>query len=152
MFSDPFLPFSPPRLATRAGGRAAPCTVDKIFTDLAFMIAPACNRPGKAHMNDDRYSMKIGNIGQQEIDLLECLLRIDLGQALDARAADMCRRLIEAGLVQDSDDGLVLTPAGIERCRSLKHRVAGDKEAARVIADRGIGLASASLHGQWSAW
>ena len=110
------------------------------------MIAPACNRLGKAHMNDDRYSMKIGNIGQQEIDLLECLVRIDLGQALDARATDMCRRLIEAGLVQESADGLVLTPAGIERCRSLKHRIASDKEAARVIADRGIALASGSLH------
>lgn len=99
-------------------------------------------------MNDDRYSMKIGTIGQQEIDLLECLVRIDLGQALDARAADMCRRLIEGGLVQDSDDDLVLTPAGIERCRSLQHRVAADKEAARVIADRGIALASGPRRGQ----
>ena len=111
------------------------------------MIASACNRLGKAPMNDDRYSMKIRNIGQQEIDLLECLVRIDLGQALDSRATDMCRRLIEAGLVEDSDGGLVLTPAGIERCRSLKHRVAGDREAARVIADRGIAFASVPLHG-----
>lgn len=97
-------------------------------------------------MNGDRYSMKIGNIGQQEIDLLECLVRIDLRQGLDPRAVDMCRRLVEAGLVEDSDDGLVLTPAGIERCRSLQHRVAGDKEAARVIADRGIALASVMRH------
>ena len=97
-------------------------------------------------MIDDRYSMNIGNIGQQEIDLLECLVRIDLGHALDARATDMCRRLIEGGLVEDTDDGLVLTPAGIERCRSLKHRVAGDKEAAKVIADRGIALAGMPLH------
>ncbi|RZA13981.1 MAG: hypothetical protein EOP93_19375 [Lysobacteraceae bacterium] len=92
-------------------------------------------------MQDDRYSMKIGNIGQQEIDLLECLVRIDLGQALDARAAGLCGRLIEGGLVRHSDEGLALTPAGIERCRSLQHRIAGDKEAARVLAARGIALA-----------
>ena len=93
-------------------------------------------------MTDDRYSMKIGNIGQQEIDLLECLLRIDMGQALDARAADMRLRLIDAGLVQEADNGLALTPAGIERCKSLQHRVAGDREAAKAIAARGIALAS----------
>lgn len=95
-------------------------------------------------MTDDRYSMQIRNIGQQEIDLLECLLRIDMGQALDARAADMRLRLIEAGLVQESDNGLVLTPGGIERCKSLQHRVAGDREAAKAIAARGIALAGAA--------
>lgn len=92
-------------------------------------------------MDDQRYSMRIGNIGQQELDLLECLLRIDTRQALDARAADMRQRLIEAGLVQVRGDDLALTPAGIERCQSLQHRIAGDKEAAKVIAARGIELA-----------
>ena len=92
-------------------------------------------------MTDDRYSMKIRNMGQQEIDLLECLLRIDMGQALDARAADMRLRLIDAGLVQESGNGLALTPGGIERCKSLQHRVAGDREAAKAIAARGIALA-----------
>ena len=92
-------------------------------------------------MTDDRYSMKIGDIDQQEIDLLECLLRIDTGQALDARAGDMLRRLVEAGLVQESDSGLALTPGGIERCKSLQHRVAGDREAAKAIAERGLALA-----------
>jgi hypothetical protein len=95
-------------------------------------------------MNDDRYSMKIGDIDQQEIDLLECLLRIDMGHAQDARAADMLRRLVEAGLVRESDNGLALTPGGIERCKSLQHRVAGDREAAKAIAERGIGLTGAA--------
>ena len=95
-------------------------------------------------MNDDRYSMKIGDIGQQEIDLLECLLPIDTGQALDARAADMRLRLVEAGLVQESDHGLALTPGGIERCKSLQHRVAGDREAAKALAARGLELAGAA--------
>jgi hypothetical protein len=92
-------------------------------------------------MTDDRYSMKIRNMGQQEIDLLECLLRIDMGQALDARAEDMRLRLIDAGLVQESGNGLALTPGGIERCKSLQHRAAGDREAAKAIAARGIALA-----------
>ena len=93
--------------------------------------------PGK-----ERYSMDVGRIGQQELDLLECLLRVDLGQALDPRAESMLDRLIEAGLVDTSSDRTTLTFAGIERCQSLQHRIAGDKEAAKVLADRGIRLAS----------
>ena len=88
-----------------------------------------------------RYSMRVGNIGQQEIDLLECLVRIDTGQPLDPRSDGMVERLVEAGLVDRSDDGMRLTLAGIERCQSLQHRVAGDKEAARVLAARGLLLA-----------
>lgn len=88
--------------------------------------------------------MKVGNIGQQEIDLLECLLRIDRQQIIDSRASEMLERLVEAGLVDDSEDPFTLTLAGIERCQSLQHRIAGDKEAAKVLADRGIALASAS--------
>ena len=88
--------------------------------------------------SDKRYSMKVGDIGQQELDLLECLVRIDQGERLDSRADDMFDRLVEAGLVDDDDGDHRLTLAGIERCRSLKHRVAGDKEAAKVLAGRGI--------------
>lgn len=91
-----------------------------------------------------RYSMKIGSMGQQEIDLLECLLRIDRDQTLDARAGDMRDRLIDEGLVDCAGANLSLTFAGIERCRSLQHRIAGDKEAAKVLADRGIALAIAT--------
>jgi len=86
--------------------------------------------------------MDVGRIGQQELDLLECLLRVDLGHALDPRAQAMLERLIEAGLVDTSSDAMSLTFAGIERCQSLQHRIAGDKEAAKVLADRGIRLAS----------
>ena len=86
--------------------------------------------------------MDVGRIGQQELDLLECLLRVDLGHALDPRAQAMLERLIEAGLVDTSSGAMSLTFAGIERCQSLQHRIAGDKEAAKVLADRGIRLAS----------
>ena len=95
-------------------------------------------------MAAERYSMKVGNIGQQELDLLECLVRIDQRQSLDPRADDMLKRLIESGLVDSSNGDLSLTFAGIERCQSLKHRIAGDKEAAKVLAARGIELARGS--------
>ena len=100
------------------------------------------NRLGIRVTDIERYSMAVGRIGQQELDLLECLLRIDLGHALDPRANPMLDRLIESGLVDNSSQEITLTFAGIERCRSLQHRVAGDKEAAKVLADRGIQLAS----------
>jgi hypothetical protein len=90
-------------------------------------------------MSDSRpYSIEVGEISQQELDLLECLVRIDQREALDARAGDLLERLIEAGLVDSFDGDLSLTVAGIERCRSLQHRIAGDSEAAKVIAGRGL--------------
>jgi hypothetical protein len=91
-----------------------------------------------------RYSMNVGNIGQQEIDLLECLVRIDTGHVLDPRSDEMLERLVEAGLVDRSGDGIGLTLAGIERCQSLQHRVAGDKEAAKVLVARGLLLAEST--------
>jgi hypothetical protein len=92
--------------------------------------------------DEDRYSMEVGHISQQKLDLLECLLRIDMCLALDSRADAMLQRLIESGLVDRSGKETKLTLAGIEHCQSLPHRVAGDKEAAKVLANRGILLAS----------
>lgn len=83
-----------------------------------------------------RYTMKIGGIGQQELDLLECLIRIDVGESLDGRAAALLHRLVEGGLVDSREGQLTLTAAGIERSRSLQHRLAGDKDAAQVLVDR----------------
>ena len=77
---------------------------------------------------------------QQQIDLLECLIRIDRGETLDGRAGALRDRMIEAGLVDEVDGALRLTTAGIERCRSLQHRLASDREAAKVLAERGIAL------------
>ena len=89
-------------------------------------------------VDDERYSMEVGHISQQKLDLLECLLRIDMRLALDPRADAMLERLIESGLVDTLGEENTLTLAGIERCQSLQHRVAGDKEAAKVLAARGI--------------
>lgn len=88
-----------------------------------------------------RYSTGcVGNIPQDEIDLLECLMRIDLREPLDERAGRLCTKLIDAGLVDGTERGLRLTLAGIERSQSLQHRVASDREAAKVLGARGIAL------------
>ena len=86
--------------------------------------------------------MEVGDISQQKLDLLECLLRIDMGLALDSRAGAMLERLVASGLVDRSGQTTTLTLAGIERCQSLQHRVAGDKEAVRVLAARGVLIAN----------
>jgi hypothetical protein len=91
-------------------------------------------------VDHERYSIDMAAIGQQQIDLLECLVRIDRGEALDGRASALRDRMIEAGLVDVVDGALRLTTAGIERCRSLQHRLASDREAARVLAERGIAI------------
>ncbi len=96
-------------------------------------------------MNDAvRYGIQVTTVTQQEIDLLECLIRIDQRDALDKRAASLCSRLVDAGLVDDTERGLRLTAAGIARCHSLQHHMASDREAAKVLAARGIALAVAS--------
>jgi hypothetical protein len=92
--------------------------------------------------------MSVDQVNQQEIDLLECLLRIDQRVPLDQRAEGLRDRLIEAGLVDDTEHGLRLTFAGIERCQSLQHHMASDREAAKVLAARGIALAVTAGDGQ----
>ena len=92
-------------------------------------------------IDEERYAIDVVAADQQQIDLLECLIRIDRGEALDGRASALRGRLVEAGLVDETNGVLRLTPAGIERCRSLQHRIASDREAARILADRGIAMA-----------
>ena len=92
-------------------------------------------------VDEERYAIDVVAADQQQIDLLECLIRIDRGEALDGRAKALKGRLVEAGLADETDGVLRLTPAGIERCRSLQHRIASDREAARILAERGVALA-----------
>lgn len=87
-------------------------------------------------MKEERYSMQIGDMGQQEKDLLECLLRINNGEALDSRADALLGRLVRAGLVDSVGGIITLTSAGIRRCQSLQHREYSDDEAAQVLSDR----------------
>ncbi|MEP6633573.1 MAG: hypothetical protein ABJA62_05130 [Luteimonas sp.] len=75
-------------------------------------------------------------ISLEELGLLECLANIDRHVEPDFGSEAFRQRLLDSGLVELQDDKLVLTPAGIERCRALHHRVAADKEAEKVLAER----------------
>jgi hypothetical protein len=44
--------------------------------------------------------------------------------------------MVESGLAVDDEDGIKLTAAGIELCKSLQHRVAADTQAARILQER----------------
>ena len=83
-----------------------------------------------------RYSMPVKGMGPQNADLLECLLRVDREQSLDQRSAGLVDRLLAGGLLDREEGRLILTAAGIERCRSLQHRVESDKQAGMVLASR----------------
>jgi hypothetical protein len=98
-------------------------------------LQPAADLP--APMNVDATSL-------EEMGLLECLHAIAHGEELAQRSHALRDRLIEAGLAVQDDDGLSLTPAGIERCRSLQHRVASDREAQKMIDQRDAGSQEAS--------
>ena len=93
--------------------------------------------------DSERYGAVVEPIPRDQLDLFECLIRIDHGEALDGRADALLERLIDGGLVDRMGTTLTLTVAGVERCRSLQHRIASDREAARVLAERGLSLAQA---------
>ena len=75
-------------------------------------------------------------ISLEELALLDVLERIDQGLEHGPNAAPLLERLVDVGLVEKGEDALVLTDAGIERCKSLHHRVAADAEAALVVQER----------------
>lgn len=72
----------------------------------------------------------------EDLALLDVLERIDQWQEPGHGGTYLRRRLLDSGLVLESDDGLRLTDAGIERCKSLHHRVAADEEAAAILRQR----------------
>lgn len=76
-------------------------------------------------------------ISLEDLALLDVLQRIDQGQAPGRHSQTLRERLIEAALAEAGEDGaLTLTDAGVERCKSLRHRVAADAEAAQVLKER----------------
>lgn len=75
-------------------------------------------------------------ISLEELGLLECLANIDRHGEPDPTLEVFRQRLLDSGLVELQDEKMVLTPAGIERCRALHHRVAADKEAEKVLSER----------------
>lgn len=87
---------------------------------------------------EGRYAGMVGHMGGDDIDLLECLLRIDLHEPMDDRAHGLVDRIVDAGLADRQADSLSLTHAGVQRCKSLQHRVASDQEALRLLQQRGL--------------
>jgi len=75
-------------------------------------------------------------ISLEDLALLEVLTRISQQGALTDVDSVVRDRLIESGLVAEDDEGLALTSAGIEMCKSLQHRAAADAQAARILQQR----------------
>lgn len=72
----------------------------------------------------------------EDLGLLDVLHRIDEGEGESDRSRELRARLLETGLVEEQEGSLRLTQAGIERCKSLKHRLIADAEAAAVLKER----------------
>jgi hypothetical protein len=75
-------------------------------------------------------------ISLEDLALLEVLHSIDQGVELNAGQSEVRQRMVESGLAVDEEEGIKLTAAGIELCKSLQHRVAADTQAARILQER----------------
>ena len=75
-------------------------------------------------------------ISLEELALLDVLHRIDQGVELTHGDSEIRLRMVESGLINDDADGLRLTAAGVELCKSLQHRVAADAQAEKVLQRR----------------
>ena len=68
---------------------------------------------------------------------LGVLWRVDVHAVMTGSDSAIRTRMIEGGLINDDEnDGLALTTAGIELCKSLQHRVAADAQAAKILQQR----------------
>ena len=76
-------------------------------------------------------------ISIEDLALLEVLKRVDQQIELKSGDTEIRKRLLESGLlIEDDDDGLKLSAAGVEMCKSLQHRVAADRQVAKILAER----------------
>jgi hypothetical protein len=75
-------------------------------------------------------------ISLEELALLEVLKRVSQHAPLTDVDSVVRDRMIESGLVVEGDEGLALTSAGIEMCKSLQHRVAADAQVAKILQQR----------------
>ena len=83
-----------------------------------------------------RWQMAMDPISLEDLALLEVLHSIDQGVELNAGQSEVRQRMVESGLAVDDEEGIKLTAAGIELCKSLQHRVAADTQAAKVLQQR----------------
>lgn len=76
-------------------------------------------------------------ISIEDLSLLEVLKRVDEQIELKSGDTEIRKRLLEGGLlVEDEEDGLKLSAAGVEMCKSLQHRVAADRQVAKILRQR----------------
>ena len=75
-------------------------------------------------------------ISLEDLALLEVLHSVDQAVELTAGQSDVRQRMVESGLAVEDGDGIRLTIAGIELCKSLQHRVAADAQAAKILQQR----------------
>ena len=80
--------------------------------------------------------MAMDPISLEDLALLEVLHSIDQGIELNAGQSEVRQRMVESGLAVENEEGIKLTSAGIELCKSLQHRVAADTQAAKVLQQR----------------
>ena len=81
-------------------------------------------------------------ISLEDLALLDVLQRIDQHIGLTHGDCEIRLRMVESGLIEDDQEGLRLTLAGIELCKSLQHRVAVDTQAEKVLKERAAAEAS----------
>lgn len=77
-------------------------------------------------------------ISLEDLALLDVLKRIDQGIELVHGDTAIRQRMVEDGLIEDDADGLRLTTAGIELCKSLQHRVAADAQVEKIMQKRTV--------------
>ena len=90
-------------------------------------------------------------ISLEDLALLDVLNRIDQGVELVHGDTAIRQRMVESGLIEDDADGLRLTAAGIELCKSLQHRVAADAQVQKVLQQRAAAEAVTDASPQASA-
>lgn len=75
-------------------------------------------------------------ISIEDLALLEVLKRVDDHVELTAGETEIRKRLLESGLLVEDAEGLRLSTAGVEMCKSLQHRVAADHQVAKIMRQR----------------
>lgn len=75
-------------------------------------------------------------ISIEDLALLEVLKRVDQQIELKSGDTEIRKRLLESGLLVEDEDGLKLSAAGVEMCKSLQHRVAADRQVAKILRER----------------
>lgn len=81
-------------------------------------------------------------ISLEDLALLDVLRRIDQHIELTHGDSEIRLRMVESALIEDDQEGLRLTLAGIELCKSLQHRVAVDTQTKKVLEERAAGEAN----------